>query len=850
MSGAAAPDFGQADLADCDREPIHIPGSIQPHGLLLVLHPATLEVLQLAGDRALLDPPALRGVRLPALLPEAVSAALSSLREDPAGSLALEVTLPGGRRLDLLAHLAEAGLMVEIEPLPQGSGMVRSGAMHLTLSMLGRLGEAADLQASCQTAVEEVRRVTGFDRVMVYRFAPDDSGEVIAEAREPDSGSYLGLHYPASDVPAQARALYLRKWIRSIPDARYVPAPLEPALSPLTGAPTDLSRCALRSVSPLHLEYMENMGVRASMSLSILRGGRLWGLIACHHHAPRRLPVATRGACEVFARLFSLQIEVKEQVEDFAEAARLRHVREELLQVMAREENLALGLIRQRPNLLDFIACTGVALLIEGNYAAIGHVPDEQAVRAFAAWAGSEATDGVLALDNLAEAWPPARGFADIAAGALILALTRDPRDCVIWFRPEQLQTVTWAGNPHKPVEASADGARLSPRRSFAAWRETVRGRCSPWRAIEIEAVRALRVSLLEVVLRRIDEVAQERQRAKDRQDLLLAELDHRVKNTLANIQALVRHASRGAATAEAFVADLHGRLRAMAQAHALLSQTRWEGAELRSLAEEELRPHAGSDAGAARLHIAGPEVRLLPKAALAVSLALHELGTNAAKYGALSVPGGTVSLEWRVEAGMLRLEWRERGGPPVAPPARRGFGMLVIERSLAYEVGGRSELDFAPAGVTWRAEMPIRHVAEGAVLAATAAGTAPAPALGGLRVLVVEDSALIALELETALRVRGAEVIGPFARLEAAQAAIARRVPDAALLDIDLDGVPVFPLADMLAAAGVPLIFATGYEPRLVLPSRFAAFPVLSKPYRGEEAAAALARLGPRPAR
>lgn len=850
MSTPTAPGFGQADVANCDREPIHIPGSIQPHGLLLVLHPATLEVMQVAGDRALLDIPPGPGLPLARSLPEDVRAELAGLREEAAASRAMEATLAGGRRIDILAHRTEAGLMVEIEPLPDGTSALRPGALRLVLSMLGRVGEAAGLDAFCQAAAEEVRRVTGFDRVMVYRFAANDSGEVIAEARDPDIGSYLGLHYPASDVPAQARALYVRNWIRIIPDAAYVPAPLEPAISPLTGAPTDLSCCALRSVSPLHLQYLANMGVRASMSLSIVRGGRLWGLIACHHATPIRLPVATRSACEIFARLFSLQIEAKEQAAQFAEAARLRHLQQDLVQVMAREENLVLGLIRQRPNLLDFIESTGVALLIEGNYAAIGRVPDEPEVRAFAAWAGAAASEGVLAVESLAEAWPPARGFVETAAGALVLALTRDPRDCIIWFRPEQLHTVTWAGNANKPVEASADGARLTPRRSFAAWRETVRGRCRPWRAIEVEAVQALRVALLEVVLRRMDEVAQERQRAKERQDLLLAELDHRVKNTLANIQALVRHASRGAATAEAFVADLHGRLRAMAQAHALLSRSRWEGAGLRSLAEEELRPHAGAAGGAPRVTIAGPEIRLLPKAALAVSLALHELVTNAAKHGALSVPGGRVSLQWRIEAEMLRLDWEERGGPPVAPPTRRGFGSLMIERSLAYEVGGRSWLEFPRGGVTCRVEIPLRHVAEAAVFPAAAPGGGGAARLKGLKVLVVEDAAMIALELETALRAQGAEVMGPFARLEAAQAAIVEQLPDAALLDIDLDGVPVFPLADALAAAGVPLIFTTGYEPRLVLPPRFAAFQVLSKPYRGEEAAAALAGLGPHPAR
>lgn len=839
---AIVPAFGEVDLTNCDREPIRIPGSVQPHGLLLILHPETLDVLQYGGDSGLLPVAPRPGAKLSALLPAPAVAELAALLDAAPLSerVAIEAALPDGHPIDLVAHRAEAGILLEIERLAAPSA-TRRGPLPVVQAMVARVQQAATLRGFWQAATDEVRRVTGFDRVMLYRFLPDGSGAVVAEARDPGIGSYLDLHYPASDIPKQARELYQRTWLRLIPDARYTPAPLRPALSPLTGGPADLSLCALRSVSPLHLEYLQNMGVRASMSLSVVRGGQLWGLIACHHRAPRHLPLATRDACEAFAQIFSLQLEAKEQAEDFAYAARLRSVHEGLVQVMAREEDLAFGLIKHRPNLLDFIASEGVALLIDGQYSAIGRVPEEAAVRALVAWMSETAGDGVVAFDRLPELWPPARDFAEVASGVLALSVSRDPRDCILWFRPEVLQAVTWAGNPNKPVEVSPEGARLTPRRSFEAWREMVRGRSHPWKAAEIDAAQALRVSLLEVVLRRMDEVAQERAMAKDRQDLLLAELDHRVKNTLANIQALVRHSSGGAATLEDFVGDLHRRLRSMAAAHSLLSRARWEGAELRSLVEQELGPHLDGQSGPARVAIAGPAVRLRPKAALAISLALHELTTNAAKYGALSAPGGMVHIAWGMSGGKLLLDWQERGGPPVSAPTRRGFGLLVIERSLAYEVNGRSRLDFAPAGVAFHVEMPLRQVTESsAVLAAQPPPAPPAP-LRGVRVLVVEDAALVALELETALRVEGAEVVGPVARLEDALAVVKARLPDAALLDIDLDGVTVFPLADALAEAGVPFLLTTGYEPGLVLPARFAAVPVLAKPYRGEEATAAL---------
>jgi light-regulated signal transduction histidine kinase (bacteriophytochrome) len=838
------PGFGEATVANCDREPIHIPGSIQPHGVLLVVDPRSLEVLQAAGDPALIGAAGpLAGRAVADLLPPAAMRRILAAPGPHGESLghAIEATLPDGRAIDLVLHRSPAGLLLEIEPREAAGG--HAAPLGTVQAMIRCLQPASTLRDACQAAAEEVRRVTGFDRVMVYRFQPDGSGAVIAEARHAAAPSFLDLHYPASDIPRQARALYLRNWVRLIPDARYTPAPLVPPVSPLTGEPTDLSACGLRSVSPLHLAYLANMGVRASMSLSLVRDGALWGLIACHHDTPHHVPAALRSACELFAHMFSLQIAAREQAEDFALADRLQRGHAALVRAMAEEPDLARGLARHRAALLDLIDSEGVALLHDGTLSTIGRVPPEPALRELLAWAAPRAADGVLALEELGAAWPPAASLADCAAGVLVLSISREPRDCLVWFRPELPRRITWAGDPAKPVEITDQGARLSPRRSFDAWQETVRGRSRPWRAIEVDAARALRVALLEVVLRRMEQVAQERARAKERQDLLLAELDHRVKNTLANIRALVQHSSRNAAGLEGFVAELHGRLRAMAATHSLLSHSRWEGAALRGIVQEELAPYR--DAGEDRVAIDGPELRLRPKAALALSLALHELLSNAARHGALSLPRGRVSVSWRVEHDRLLLDWHERGGPRVMPPARRGFGCLVIERSLAYETGGRVRLDFAPEGVACHVEMPLRQVAEaGAWAPGTAEPQAGLAALGGASVLVAEDSSLVAMEIETALVAAGAEVIGPHARLPDAMAALGRRLPDAALLDIDLDGALVYPLADALAARGVPLVFTTGYDPQLVLPPRFAAAAVLCKPFRGEEAAAALAAL------
>lgn len=859
------PDVG-FDLTNCDREPIHIPGAILPHGAMLVIDTATMTIEQVAGDTIGLlgkEAAALEGQELSALLcPQQVErlrallggASLSRSRHllDP-----LMRVVPD-RPIDASVHLSGDALVIEVEDADL-SDRHAIDPLACVQDMFDGLGDAPDLQAFCQLAAERVRTVAGYDRVMVYRFMADESGWVYAEARRADITPFLDLHYPASDIPKQARALYLTSWLRLITEVDYTPAPLRPPVNPRSGLPLDMSQATLRDVSPIHREYLRNMGVDASMSISIIFEGKLWGLIACHHESPRRLPRHLRAVCELFGSMFSLQLEVRLRSEQLEARLTSRKALSVIMQALAEEDDYAAGLVAQQQLLLDYIeagglalpvaiAQGGVAIRVNSGITALGDTPDDDQISALTDWLTAHMADfeGVYATDRLSEVYPPAKAFAKVASGLLAVSVSREPRDFVLWFRPEVIQSVLWGGDPRKPVEVGPNGTRLTPRKSFEAWSETVHGRSTPWTPNENDAAFDLRVSLLEIVVRRIDAAARERLRAWQHEQLLMAELDHRVKNTLASIQAIVSQTSRTAVSLAAFTEGLNRRIRSMSRAHSLLTQSRWEGVSIDTLIREELAAYKAEHANFA---LDGPDLMLRPKIALALSLAIHELATNAAKYGALSVSAGRVDVSWRFDSSAgLDLFWRESGGPPVGLPDRRGFGSTLIERALAIETGGRSVLTFEPTGVTCAITMLPSAIDPGAEGRVTAKGIrteiaeVPVKPVAPIkRILVVEDSALVVMDIESAIADLGWEVVGPAYRLADAVLLAGTAAIDAALLDVNLDGELSWDAAAILQDRRIPFVFTTGYDAATMLPGRFAGQTVVSKPFRSEDIANAL---------
>ncbi|RAU39921.1 MULTISPECIES: ATP-binding protein [unclassified Pseudomonas] len=515
-------------LKQCADEPIRIPGAIQPHGVLLTVDESSWTVQQASANASeILGVTAKPGQPLSDWL----GAAQTQLLQDALSSRSLDdlnpflVNLPAGA-LDALFHRHDGLLFIELEPsadLPAGASV----DFHL-MRTLRRLQGAKSLADLYDITVNEVRTLTGYDRVLIYRFEDQGHGQVVAETTNAELDAYQGLFFPASDIPEQARELYRLNWLRVIPDARYVPVPLVPALRPDTGEPLDMSYAVLRSVSPVHCQYMQNMGVRSSMSISLLKDDRLWGLISCGNREPLRVPHAIRAACQTIGQVLSMQISALED----SQARRERHAKDELLVSLARSmanasDDVYHGLVERGEDFIGLADATGGAVIIDDAVHLFGQCPSIEQVKSLFRWQQSRPA-GVFETSSLGSLFPEAKAYQRIVSGLLAFSLPKPVDNAVMWFRPEINETVAWSGNPTQAKGGAANG--LQPRESFEVWKQQVDGSSRLWSVGDVYAATDLRRSALESDLARQVQREQDAVRARDE---LVAVVSHDLRSPL-----------------------------------------------------------------------------------------------------------------------------------------------------------------------------------------------------------------------------------------------------------------------------------------------------------------------------
>ncbi len=493
-------------LTNCESEPIHIPGAIQPHGFLLAILPADRFRIQFCSGNS----EDYCGIPYGQLLGRTFEEAFSAGEEAKLVGYLDSDDFAAGNPVAL--HLGEVsysctvrlvdGLyLVEAEPFPDGFRNLPD-LYRQTAKFVAHLGQTQTLAALCQTIAEETRSITGYDRVMIYRFDADYNGEVIAEAKRDDLEPFLHLHYPHTDIPAQARELYLRNLLRFIVDVRYEPVPIF-TIDDGSARNLDLSHSVLRSVSPIHIEYLKNMGVGATLTISLIHERKLWGLISCHHYAPKNLPHYTRLSALLQGHFLTSQISVRELSEAFEAGKGISSALERLLRHTSGLGEDSLKELVLRPELLQIARASGVAILFNGAVYGNGLVPDHAELDAIARRLHDLNKGDTYATTMLREVYPEAGAPGFPAAGLLFHSLSADGRHFIMWFRPEQVTEVLWAGDPAKAIVKDENG--LSPRKSFEKWTEQTRHQSNAWTEAEIVAasnfVHALQRQLSLIIL-------------------------------------------------------------------------------------------------------------------------------------------------------------------------------------------------------------------------------------------------------------------------------------------------------------------------------------------------------------
>ncbi|EOR93418.1 Phytochrome, two-component sensor histidine kinase [Arcticibacter svalbardensis MN12-7] len=505
------------NLTNCDIEPIHILGQIQSHGFLVAVNSETHIITYISENihvyirdegknylgKSLSELE--EKLNLDTLESELTISQLITVRNYANGLEAINPFLLKLNSQPYFMIVTSSGdnKILEFEP---AAADVNIDVQQTIGRSISEILSVKKLDAMLQKAATEIKRIIGYGRIMVYKFGEDGHGEVVAEAKEDFLAPFMGLHYPASDIPKQARELYKINLTRIIADVNSINSAI--ITDKLKNIPLDLTHSCLRAVSPIHIQYLKNMGVESSFSISLLAHGELWGLIACHNYSPKFINYKARDAAKLLGQILSSALEYRQGEEDSEKFTYLNQGVNQLIEHLEKETNINEALFRDNISIKDINSATGAVLVFENKITRIGDTPNEEQIEEIVEWLKINMSDSVYYTHRFPQIFSASKIYSQIGSGILACMLSRELGEFIIWFKPEQIQTLTWAGNPEKPVEQSENGLlTLSPRKSFDGWTDIVKNTSEKWNRAEIAAVVNLREHVIYVITRKANEI-------------------------------------------------------------------------------------------------------------------------------------------------------------------------------------------------------------------------------------------------------------------------------------------------------------------------------------------------------
>lgn len=495
--------FSKYDSEFCGSIPIHIINTIQDYGVLLVLDRNTLIIEQLsenAGEMFGTPFKALAGKNVQNVIGETAFRELQLCVEKGNGKYSTAWELDGKRYFTLL-HIKETMVILEIENQPaEGTESSFSSLYQSLRDTVSKIESATDIQDVCTVAATELKRISGFDKIMIYAFDRDWNGNVLAEAMEPDMETYLGFTFPASDIPKPARDMYHKNPYRFIPNREFKPVRLYPVINPVTNSFLDMSECNLRGVAAVHVEYLKNMQVTASMSVRLIKDGALWGLIACHHKTARRIDNQLCTVLEFLSTVISSRISLLHHQKFIDLSTRLNSLYTQLIENIYQSKNLLKSLLHEKPHVMDLFDAQGVVATYKGKTLSAGETPNASELEDLVLWLHLKQLRKVFYTDSLSGIFEIASEYQDIASGMLVIPIQSAQDEYVILFRKEFIRTTNWGGNPEERIFFDKDPKIYHPRHSFKLWQEHVKGFSKPWLQEEVMAAENLRSFIYELI--------------------------------------------------------------------------------------------------------------------------------------------------------------------------------------------------------------------------------------------------------------------------------------------------------------------------------------------------------------